>query len=433
MTRSRSLIAVALLLTAGLSSAQTSRRREAPPPADAASVDTIIAALYGSVSHAPEASPDFDRHAFDLPLRRDVRAARPPRSGDHGKRRGRLRQPLREVCRGAQGEGGSRRRVSSSARSRGRPTASATCARSSRPTSRAIPPRTPSPSSAGSTRSSSSTTANAGGLPRSPGTPKSPTSRSRRNTSRRPSPSRRTPHWMMFRQIVISTVACAAICSAPVYAQSRGVYPLGMSAVNSGVTAEPGFTYSNQLLFYSRDTAKDDNGETLPVTGHNGVLMDLNSFAWVSQKEILGGARYSAAVTLPVARNELESDVHDTISGGSGFADSYFLPIILGWNKERASFRVLFGFLAPTGRFAAGASDNVGSGYWTFTLSSGQTFYLTSEQAPRLLGVRDVRIPHHSGGHRHASRRYLRSRLFADADVSSRIRILAAPGRRRRV
>ena len=29
-----------------------------------------------------------------------------------------------------------------------------------------------------------------------------------------------------------------------------------MSAVNSGVTAEPGFTYSNQLLFYSRDTAK---------------------------------------------------------------------------------------------------------------------------------------------------------------------------------
>ena len=108
--------------------------------------------------------------------------------------------------------------------------------------------------------------------------------------------------------------------------------------------------------------------------------MDLNSFAWVSQKEILGGARYSAAVTLPVARNELESDVHDTISGGSGFADSYFLPIILGWNKERASFRVLFGFLAPTGRFAAGASDNVGSGYWTFTLSSGQTFYLSSDK-----------------------------------------------------
>jgi hypothetical protein len=61
MTRSRSLIAVTLLLMAGLSSAQTSRRREAPPPADAASVDTIVAALYGSVSHGPDASPDFER------------------------------------------------------------------------------------------------------------------------------------------------------------------------------------------------------------------------------------------------------------------------------------------------------------------------------------------------------------------------------------
>jgi hypothetical protein len=36
-------------------------------------------------------------------------------------------------------------------------------------------------------------------------------------------------------------------------AQNRGVYPLGMSATNSGVTPQPGFTYVNQLLIYSRD------------------------------------------------------------------------------------------------------------------------------------------------------------------------------------
>jgi hypothetical protein len=60
MTESRTLIA-GLLLVAGLASAQTPRRREAPPPADAASVDTIVAALYGSVSHAADVAPDFDR------------------------------------------------------------------------------------------------------------------------------------------------------------------------------------------------------------------------------------------------------------------------------------------------------------------------------------------------------------------------------------
>lgn len=165
----------------------------------------------------------------------------------------------------------------------------------------------------------------------------------------------------------------------PLYAQSRGVYPLGMSAANSGVTGDAGVTYSNQLLFYARDASKDEHGDTR-ATGNNAVLMDLNSFVWVSRREILGGARYSATVTLPVAKNELTSDIHGNISGGSGFADSYYLPFILGWNMERAAVRVLYGFLAPTGRFVADATNNVGSGYWTSTVSSGQTFYLTRDR-----------------------------------------------------
>src|SRR6185295_14944439 len=89
------------------------------------------------------------------------------------------------------------------------------------------------------------------------------------------------------------------------HAQNRGVYPLGMSATNSGVTPPPGFTYANQLLFYSRDHARDDAGNTLPVTGENYVLMDMNTLAWVSKKTILGGANYSASATLPVAKNSL--------------------------------------------------------------------------------------------------------------------------------
>ena len=35
----------------------------------------------------------------------------------------------------------------------------------------------------------------------------------------------------------------------PAGAQNRGTYPLGMSAINSGVTPPPGFTYANQLVF----------------------------------------------------------------------------------------------------------------------------------------------------------------------------------------
>ena len=165
-----------------------------------------------------------------------------------------------------------------------------------------------------------------------------------------------------------------------VQAQNRGVYPLGMSATNSGVTPVAGFTYVNQLLFYSRDHAKDDAGNTSTVTGENYVLMDMNTLVWVSKKEFLGGAAFSVAATLPFAKNDLTSDIEGNISGGGGFADSYYLPFILGWNRDRLAIRAIYGYLAPTGRFAAGANDNVGSGYCTHTLSSGQTFYLKNNK-----------------------------------------------------
>ena len=183
----------------------------------------------------------------------------------------------------------------------------------------------------------------------------------------------------MPRTLGYYAAVCALLAATHALAQNRGVYPLGMSATNSGVTPDSGFAYSNQLLFYVRDQAKDEEGRTLSATGANTVVMDMNTLAWVSTYRILG-ARFSAAATLPFAKNDLTSDIQGPISGGSGFADSYYMPFILGWNAKRAAVRVSFGFLAPTGRFAAGANNNVGSGYWTHALSSGPTFYLTGDK-----------------------------------------------------
>jgi len=119
----------------------------------------------------------------------------------------------------------------------------------------------------------------------------------------------------------------------------------------------------------------------------------MNSFIWVSRRTLLGGAHYSAVATLPVAKNQLVSDIHGQLSVGGGFADSYYLPLILGWNKERASIRALAGILAPTGRFREGASDNVGSGYWTPTLSSSGRAQAVSAPQPRRSPRRRRRLP----------------------------------------
>jgi hypothetical protein len=182
--------------------------------------------------------------------------------------------------------------------------------------------------------------------------------------------------------IPVGLVITIFVMIEPSWAQVRGVYPPGTTATNSGVTPETGFTYSNQFLFYSRSELKDANG-VVTATGQNAVILDMNSFIWVSNNKIraLGGAIYSCVATLPITNNSLTSDAEGPMSGGGGFADSYYQPLILGWKTERVDFRVHYGFLAPTGRFDSTSNNNVGSGYWTNAISSGQTIYLTNNKA----------------------------------------------------
>src|SRR5437867_13417405 len=94
----------------------------------------------------------------------------------------------------------------------------------------------------------------------------------------------------------------------------------------------------------------------------------------------IGSPQAGPKVAAILANNSLTSDVEGGIGGGGGLADSYYQPFILGWRKERADIRAVYGFLAPSGRFHVGESNNVGSGYWTHASSSGQTFYLNANR-----------------------------------------------------
>ena len=162
-------------------------------------------------------------------------------------------------------------------------------------------------------------------------------------------------------------------------AQVRGVYPVGMNATNAGVTPASGLTYSNLFIFNARDESKGPDGEVV-ATGSNAVMIDLNTFVWVSQRTLLGGARFSATASLLVSNNSLASDSEGQLSAGGGFADFFYQPFILGWTTDRVDVRTAYGALAPTGRFNAGASDNVGSGYWTHAPSAGLTIFLTGDK-----------------------------------------------------
>lgn len=201
---------------------------------------------------------------------------------------------------------------------------------------------------------------------------------------------------MQPRGWIVSTALSLVISSSIGFGQTlpplRGVYPLGMNSLNAGVTPEPGFSYSNLFLLYSRNELKGSNGGVVS-TGNHSVLMDLNTFVWASKKTIVGGAKLSLTATLIINNNALSSDIVGPISGGGGFGDSYYQPFVLGWQTDRTAIRVIYGFLAPTGKFQAGSNDNVGNGYWVSTFSSGQTFYLTRAKRTSFSAFQMYEIP----------------------------------------
>ena len=80
----------------------------------------------------------------------------------------------------------------------------------------------------------------------------------------------------------------------------------------------------------------------------------------------------SGALTLPLLRNGITAG-----TGGLGLADTWFQPVTLGWHLPRADVWAVYAFVAPTGRYTPGASDNIGSGYWGNDFSGAGTFYLT--------------------------------------------------------
>src|SRR5258708_32207401 len=106
--------------------------------------------------------------------------------------------------------------------------------------------------------------------------------------------------FLIFAVVALVAVANSVVLT-PAQAQVRGVYPVGMNATNSGVTPEAGITYSNLFVFFSRDEKRDSAGNVV-ATGQNSIMMDLNSFVWVSKGTVglLSGAVFSASATLPV-------------------------------------------------------------------------------------------------------------------------------------
>ena len=182
--------------------------------------------------------------------------------------------------------------------------------------------------------------------------------------------------------IILFIVPCCLILvgARPLKGQIRGQYASGLHATNSGTLAPPGLTYANMFQLSSFNESKDSNGNRRPISGNLSVLFDHNILNWTTTAAE-HGMRYGFLADIPFSSDSLTHTDLGSLRSGAGLTDIYIQPLTLGWNSKRADIQITYGFIAPTGRFKGGATDNAGSGYWGNDVSSGQTVYLTKNKA----------------------------------------------------
>jgi len=95
----------------------------------------------------------------------------------------------------------------------------------------------------------------------------------------------------------------------------------------------------------------------------------------VTSKTFLG-ANYGFMVAPSFSTIRPERVALEAVEPDWGFNDTYVVPLHLGWHTPRADFVAGYGLFAPTGKYQAGASDNVGLGMWSHEIQAGTTLYL---------------------------------------------------------
>jgi len=180
------------------------------------------------------------------------------------------------------------------------------------------------------------------------------------------------------RHAVLLSGFLAAIV-VPMAGQQKGQYLPGQFGLNAGLLPEPGITYANISVNYSADRLNNSNGDPTPVTGTYDIWAVENLFFYVPNLKVLGG-KMMFGIIAPTFANGSVTVPRFGSAGGFGVADIFLQPVTLGWKLKRADLWVADGFVAPTGRYTPGASDNIGSGYWGNQIMTGSTIYLTKNK-----------------------------------------------------
>lgn len=182
----------------------------------------------------------------------------------------------------------------------------------------------------------------------------------------------------------VAGFALALALAAPARAQLNGENLLGDMGVKSGTQPEPGWYVSTIYYRYRTATLKDARGRSLETDPTGLASQTINAgvplLYYVTAKKVLG-ANVAMMAVLPFANGSLEAPGFGLSESASvGMSDLYVMPAQLGWHFTRADAIAGAAFFAPTGRYSAGADDNLGKGMWSCEVSGGGTLYLDAKR-----------------------------------------------------
>lgn len=178
---------------------------------------------------------------------------------------------------------------------------------------------------------------------------------------------------------------CAMVLfpAAPSSAQDLGHKLVGTLGLGAGSQPDSGLYLADRVLSYHANEVVDRNGRRIAgdvdldavanVVGISGTL----EVPWLS-------TYVNATIGVPVARVTLRTDRPEVGVDKFGLGDLYVQPLKLGWKPGQFDVVAGYAFYAPTGHFAPGRNDGVGSGQWTHEFSLGGTVHFDRGKTWRL-------------------------------------------------
>ena len=176
--------------------------------------------------------------------------------------------------------------------------------------------------------------------------------------------------------------ACLTLAAGPAAAVETGfsIYPKGFTDFMSGVLPpQPGF-YMSSIYYHFNGSADSAvrNG-----IAEFGLDMSLDAGfmrgTYVSGSDYLGG-RYAMGGAIAVAGTNINANLVGPKAaasfhvGNSGFADSIFTPVLLGWDDDKWHWNTSFSLYLPTGGYEKG-QVNIGRNVIGFMPGGALTWF----------------------------------------------------------